>query len=219
MAVVALSSCSKDDTSGATLKLTAGIENPSATQAKGVSLLAKEPGTLDFTSGYIWISEVVFDGDFASGESVSKSIGRFSKIDFATGVAEPSLDDVTIPSGTYTNVYLGIELRDEDAQPSIIMEGTYTRTDNTEVPVRFEFNSGEVFEAETDQTVVVADEQVVTAKIVFDPNVWFSVVSVNMLDNANLNAEGVMVISGSRNEAIFDLVADRLDVSTDAVFY
>lgn len=217
MAVVALSSCSKDDTSGATLKLTAGIENVSGTQAKGV--FAKEPGTLDFTSGYIWISEVVFDGDFASGESVSKSIGRFSKIDFATGVAEPSLDDVTIPSGTYTNVYLGIELRDEDAQPSIIMEGTYTRTDNTEVPVRFEFNSGEVFEAETDQTVVVADEQVVTAKIVFDPNVWFSVVSTNMLDNANLNGEGVMVISGSRNEAIFDLVADRLDVSTDAVFY
>lgn len=219
-AVVLFASCSKDDAStDATLKLTAGIESSAPAQAKSATVMAKTPGTIEFTDGYIWIAEVVFDGSLAGGGSVSKTVGRFSKIDFATGVADPSLDDITIPAGTYTDVYLGIELRDEDAQPSIIMEGTYTKTDNTEVPVRFEFNSGEVFEAETDQTVEVAEEQVVTAKIVFDPHVWFSVISSNMLDNANLNGEGVMVISESRNENIFDLVADRLDVSTDSKFY
>lgn len=219
MAVILFTSCSKDDSTDARLKLTAGIESSAMAQAKSEFSSLKEPGTLEFTDGYIWIAEVVFDGSFASGGSVSKSIGRFSKIDFATGVAEPSIDDITIPSGTYQDVYLGIELRDEDAQPSIVMEGTYTRTDNTEVPIRFEFNSGEVFEAESDEIVVVEAEEVVTAKIVFDPYVWFSVVSANMLDNANVNGEGVIVISESRNEAIFDLVADRLDVSTDSRFY
>ena len=134
-----------------------------------------------------------------------------------TGISTPSLDDITIPAGTYTDVYLGIELRDEDSQPSVIMEGTYTHSNSTVIPIRFEFNSGEVFEAETSQQVVVNENETALSKIVFDPQVWFSVVSTNALDNASLT-DGVIIISETKNEAIFDLVADRLDVSTESTF-
>lgn len=216
--IALLASCSKDDPDNATLKISASIES-SAGAAKTMNAASKSMAdNMVFTSGYVWLREVVFDGDFASGNSVSRTVERFSQIDFATGIATPSLDDIVIPPGEYTGVNLGLELRDEDAQPSIIMEGTYTRTDTSVVPIRFEFNSGEVFEAETDQQVNVVRGQIVTARIIFDPNVWFSIISNEMLDNANVNMEGTVVISENSNANIFDLVADRLDVSTQSEF-
>ena len=109
-------------------------------------------------------------------------------------------------------------MRDEDTQPAIILDGTYTRTDNTTSPIQFRFNSGEVFEAETSQQVTVNEDEEVLARIVFDPDVWFSVVSTDALDNATVNNDGVIVISEDSNSAIFDLVADRLDLSTQSVF-
>ena len=217
-----LTSCSNDDVAGsgnATLSITAGIAGTSSNrQATSKVSSSQMNENISFTSGYVWVREIVFDGSLQSGPSISRTVERFSKIDFATGVATPPLDDITIPAGTYTFVNLGIELRDEDAQPAIIMEGTYTHTDTSIIPIRFEFNSGEVFEAETSQQVEVNEDQTVLSRIVFDPQVWFSVVSTNALDNANVNGDGVIVISESRNASIFDIVADRLDVSTQSVF-
>lgn len=217
-----LTSCSDDDSVGsgnATLTITASIANSSSSrQATSKVSSSRMNQNLNFNSGYVWVSEIVFDGNLQGGNSISRTVERFSKIDFATGEATPSLDDVTIPAGTYNFVNLGVELRDEDSQPSIIMEGTYTHSDSSIIPIRFEFNSGEVFEAETSQQVDVMEDQTVLSRIVFDPQVWFSVVSINALDNANVNGDGVIVISESSNESIFDLVADRLDVSTESTF-
>ena len=216
-----LTSCSKDDDTGsgnATLSITAGIAGTNGNRQATSNVSSRMNENISFTSGYVWVTEIVFDGSLQSGPSISRTVERFSKIDFATGVATPALDDITIPAGTYTFVNLGIELRDEDAQPAIIMEGTYTHTDTSIIPIRFEFNSGEVFEAETSQQVEVNEDQTVLSRIVFDPQVWFSVVSTNALDNANVNGDGVIVISETSNASIFDNVADRLDVSTQSVF-
>ena len=202
-------SCSEDDNAqGGTLNISAGY----ATTA------GKMASNLEFTGGYIWLTEVQFEGHYASGDSIEVNIERSSRIDFATGVASPSLDDILIPSGDFVELELEVELRDEDAQPSIVMEGMYTRTDNTEVPIRFEYNSGETFEAEYERPVTIMDGETVLSRIVFDPNVWFSVVSNEALDNATVNTDGVIVISENSNEGIFDLVADRLDESTEAEF-
>ena len=74
-----------------------------------------------------------------------------------------------------------------------------------------------LFEAETSQQVEVGTNQTVLSKIVFDPQVWFSVISTDALDNAVLT-DGTIIISQTKNASIFDLVADRLDVSTESVF-
>ena len=97
------------------------------------------------------------------------------------------------------------------------MEGTYTRLDSSTDPIRFEFNSGEVFEAESAGASVQIDK-IAIAKITFDPSIWFSVISSERLDNANLDGSGVIVISETQNAAIFSDVADRLDISTQAAF-
>ena len=202
-------SCSDDDSNqGGTLNVTAGYK----------SSAAKMANTLEFTSGYIWLTEVEFEGHYASGDSIEVNVERSSKIDFATGVATPSLDGIAIPAGDFVELELEVELRDEDAQPSIVMEGMYTRTDNTQAPIRFEYNSGETFEAEYEKPVTILDGETVLSRIVFDPDVWFSVVSNEALDNATVNTDGVIVISESSNEGIFDLVADRLDESAESEF-
>lgn len=211
---MSFAACDKDDLSGnANLSISAKIEN--GVIQKSASEVTS--ATLTFNEGYVWVREIVFDGDIKGGQTVSKTIERFSKIDFATGTATPTLDDVIIPAGEYTFINLGVELRDEDNQPSILMKGIYQRTDGTSSPIEFRFNSGEVFEAESEGAVVESDETAF-ARIVFDPTVWFSVISVTRLDNATVNDDGVIIISGNNNSSIFDDVADRLDISTQAEF-
>jgi len=224
--VVFLTSCSKDDAtqSGtATLKISAGFKN-STTGKQSASKMASD---INFTEGHIKIVEIVFDGTLVTGDSTSRTLAISSTIDFKTGVANPVLE-MEIPAGTYSDLNLGIELRDEDSLPSIVMEGTFTRNGGEVVPIKFEFNSGEVFEAESTQEVTVSMDRDVLSIIVFDPDVWFSVVPDIALDNASLTdgvifidetlKDGVIVISETSNAAIFDLVADRLDISTQAVF-
>lgn len=175
-----------------------------------------DAGTLAFNSGFIVIREIVFDGDRQGASSVSITHEQISTIDFATGVASPPVM-VDIPAGQYKSVYLGIEIQDENDDPTIVIEGEYTRTDGTMSPIRFEFGSGEVFEAEAESADVPSNVPAI-AKITFDPVEWFSAVSANRLDNAKVDGNGVIVISETKNAGIFDLVADGLDRSTDAVF-
>ncbi len=210
-----ITSCEKEEINpDSQLTISANIINSPVVLA---SLHQNENGQLDFNSGYVWISEIGLDGDMTNGQSISLDIERFSKIDFATGIADPSLDDIVIPAGEYQSISLGVELRDEDEQPSILMEGTYTRMDGSISPIRFEFNSGEVFEAESDGTTVIISQTAIS-RISFDPSIWFSVIAAERLDDADLDNQGVIVISENANEAIFDDVADRLDISTEATF-
>jgi hypothetical protein len=173
-------------------------------------------GTLSFDSGFITIREIVFDGDRQGASSVSITHEQISTIDFATGLVSPPIE-VEIPAGEYKSVNLGIEIQDENAGPAIVIEGEYTRTDGSISPIRFEFNSGEVFEAEAESAAIPSNIPAV-AKITFDPVAWFNGVSAQKLDNANVDANGVIVISETSNAAIFDLAADGLDRNTEAVF-
>lgn len=178
----------------------------------------RSPGDLQFTHGFITITEVVFDGDLVGGNSVSISHSAVVVYDFATGTGTPMSHAIDIPAGEYNDVYLGIELLDETDEPSLVLEGTYEKLADGQVyPVRFEFNSGEVFEAEAPYAVVPVDQPAI-AKITFDPHEWFAFAGFARLEAAKVNSSGVIVISESSNEEIFDLVADGLDLVTEAVF-
>jgi len=174
--------------------------------------------TLEFNSGSITVREIVFDGERQGASSVSITHEQISTIDFATGVSTPDIGTVNIPAGTYTSVNLGVELQDENDDPTVVLEGTYVNADGISIPIRFEFNSGEVFEADAAGPITLAVEQSAIAKITFDPSDWFSTITTTQLDNASLDSNGVIVISETSNAGIFDIVADRLDLATSAVF-
>ena len=205
-----LCSCQNDDNGGTGLSLQFDLNKEVVNLRTG--------GDLQFTDGFITLIEVVFDGDLVGGESVSISKEAIVIYDFGTGESQPANNVIDIPPGDYNDVYLGVELLDENDKPSLVIEGTYEKESDGQVyPLRFEFNSGEVFEAEASRATVDPNTPAI-AKITFNPHDWFSRVSFNQMERARVNNDGVIVISESSNEAIFDLVADGLDYSTEAVF-
>lgn len=205
-----MTSCQKEDNQFSGLKLQFDIN-------KNV-VNYRSPGDLQFTDGFITIREVVFDGDRVGGESVSITHAALVVYDFGTGASDPADDLIDLPAGTYQDIYLGIELQDENDDPSLVIQGTYERASDGQVyPIRFEFNSGEVFEAEASVGDVPPNTPAI-ARITFDPHAWFARVSFNSLENARIDGDGVIVISEDSNAAIFDIVADGLDRSTEAVF-
>ncbi|NJW53902.1 hypothetical protein [Salinimicrobium oceani] len=211
-------SCSNSDdaespTTNATIRLKATTTS-SSTASKTANKSSLETNDLVFNSGYIVIREIVFDGQNGSN-SVSRTKEQIATINYATGVVSPIVE-ITVPAGSYTGVNLGIELQDENDRPTVVIEGTYTNSSEDILPIRFEFNSGEVFEANASSVEIEPGADLI-GKVTFDALSWFSTVSANQLDNANLT-DGVIVISETSNSAIFDIVADRLDVETEAVF-
>jgi len=206
-----ITSCSSDDNDNSDVNIRLAV-NTTSSSTSTQSRFA--PNDLEFTSGSITIREVVFDGDNGT-VSISRTREQIAVIDYATGTITPEVI-VTVPAGTYTSVNLGIELQDENSTPSVVIEGTYTNSNDEIIPIRFEFNSGEVFEADAASVVLVEGTDVV-GKITFDALSWFSPVSAAQLDNATLTA-GTIIISETSNSNIFDIVADKLDVDTEAVF-
>lgn len=169
---------------------------------------------LVFNSGTITIREVVFDGD-TDTLSVSRTIEQIAYVDYATGDVSPEIV-IEVPAGDYTSVNLGVELQDENSEPSVVIEGTYTNSSGEVIPIRFEFNSGEVFEA-TAPTVSIEAGADLFGKVTFDAASWFSTVSSSDLDEATLT-DGKIIVSSTSNSDIFDIVADKLDVDTQAIF-
>jgi len=202
--------CQEDDKIAGNLRISVGMDQ---------RVLAKQTGAASvvFNAGYVIVREVVFDADRGETTTISFTEEKITTIDMVTGVANPPFA-MTIPAGIYTTVYLGIEIQDETDKPSVVATGIYTNVAGTQTPLRFEFNSGEVFEASSDVPVTILYDTPVTARISFDPHDWFSVITPTQLDNA-ARTDGIIVISETHNPTIFHLVADRLDDLTQATFH
>ena len=192
--------------------------------SSGIDLgLGKTAGanSLLFTNGSITIVEIVIDGERVVNnrktESVSVTHEEVSTIDFTSSTSTPDVSGVVIPEGDYNDLNLGIELRDEDSIPAVVYTGTYTNTDGDVLDIRFEFNSGEVFEVEG-EAVEISTDQSAVATVDFDPHSWFSTITSGQMDSATLDSSGTIIISEDVNSNIFDIVADRLDLKTQATF-
>jgi len=208
-----LAGCQKEDTvedkTRGNLTIAIGMNQGAVPRQAGVASVV-------FNEGYVIVREVVFDGDKAAGGTVSFTEERITTIDIVTGIANPPFA-MTIPAGVYSSVSLGIEIQDETDKPSVVANGTFTNLEGVRIPLRFEFNSGEVFEASSDELVTLQYATPVTARISFDPHAWFSVITTTQLNNAT-RTNGVIIISETHNPALFTLVADRLDELTEANF-
>lgn len=180
-----------------------------------------------FTNGFIVLSEFEFEGKRLVGDDIYFDVeyeqGR--TITFDTSINQEFLD-FQIPQGEYSEVRLSFETYSEDNRVNLMMKGMYTRVDQSTVPLVFEFNDTESFEirakSEDGNTTIVLSEDVnkVTTAML-DPDHWFEVVSVSLLENANtVLRDGVetIVVNQDTNENIFDLVVNRLDESMEAIF-
>ena len=145
----------------------------------------------------------------------SITTSTLTTINLFTGEATPVIITTEITPGNYTNVGLTMDLFDDSTLYSIILNGEYTHTNDSIIPIRFLYVSGETFEA-----VLVSyffpPATNTTCWLELDPNNWFSVVPRSDLDDATsvLDSAGVMIISESVNTTVYDPVEGQLVATT-----
>lgn len=193
---------------------------PSFTSTQAVTkdnqLKQMTSGSLTFTDGYIAISRLEFEVE-AENDSIEREfeLQQNTIIDFATGATTPDISNITIPAGTYEEVEIEIELREDSEEPAILLNGIFTSSDGVEHPIRFEFNSHESFEVEREGVIVLEENQVAVTQITFDPVLWFAGITEADLANVTADSEGVIVISATQNTEVFEKVADGLDLASE----
>lgn len=174
-----------------------------------------EANTLQFTSGTIRLRQIQFQAETDEGDSIEVNLEQIVDIDFATGATTPDLSDLVFPIGTYVEVEVELELQDDNNDPSVVIEGTFTDANDQTHPIRFEFNSGETFEVEKAGSITFGAGAQVLAEVTFDPGVWFAGVTREELSAATKDTNGVIVISDTSNAEIFSIIADGLDIATE----
>lgn len=158
------------------------------------------------------ITEIVFDHDIGD-DSVSYTEPTVSTVNLITGESEPPLPSYTLEPGTYKSLNFGAELLDNGTDPSIKLEGSWNGQD-----IRVIFKSGEVFESFADELIVEPGQEY-AIEVVLDPDQWFSTMSDSDLENADTGADGVIEISPTANDSLYDAhFAPALDQSTQVVF-
>lgn len=212
-----LFSCSSDESAeAATLGVNfQTVTEPFKLQTQAIALQKPSvaSGSFLFSDGFITLIALEYEAE-GGMESIEFELEQKVVIDYATGIPNPDIRPIEISAGTYEEVSVELEIYDENDDPSIVLNGTYTSPEGDTTPIRFEFNSGETFEVEQEGTIVFNENQSAFAQITFDPSIWFAEVTDEHMADAN-KSDGVIVISETENSEIFDIVADGLDLATE----
>lgn len=171
-------------------------------------------GALEVTDMQVLVKEIVCDGEGPSG-SLSRSIPGTFDIDVLAGTSEPEYPIIELEAGDWESLNFGVEVDDDVAgRDAIYLEATfYPEGGGEPVPMRYLFNSNEVFEIEQPGTITLESTLHLDAGNMFHPEYWFPTVD---LRDAQLDGEGWITLSQSENIALFNEVSDALDRSTQA---
>lgn len=184
-------------------------------------------GKLVFHGGTILLAAFDVEGKRQEGDpiSFSRSFPQGLLINFDPNNGVPAIQ-YDIPQGVYTELTISFETFDDNGDNTIVVNGTYTNTLGTDIPVRFEFLSSEYFEITGEDgansgLIVLDKDTPANAHIKLDPIYWFDILTTNQMENADLVNFGgtpTILINESDNDNLYDLLADRIDESTEAVF-
>jgi hypothetical protein len=126
---------------------------------------------------------------------------------------------INIPEGEYKEIELELDLIEYRNEPSIFIEGVYSK-DGTEIPVRFQYFGDEIdFRVEIesdDDDVYFKIDRVNNPLALFEINAlnWFSQISDAEFNNAQIT-DGVILLSRQSNKALYEKVKSRLESSAD----
>lgn len=191
-----------------------------------INKTATVDGQLTFNSGEIIIDYFDFDADREKGDDVifdqEFTNGLVIPFDATQVVAEL---DFVIPQGVYKRVDIGFRTFDDNADNCILVDGTYAYTAGGVIPVRFEFTDSEEFKIRAENEGggdIILDKDIMSpAKIILDPSHWFQPVPVSYFESADIidiSGTNTILINKNTNDAIYDIVLDRLDESALITF-
>ncbi|MEL6923993.1 MAG: hypothetical protein AAFO94_08090 [Bacteroidota bacterium] len=176
--------------------------------------IAGSTASLTITKGIAIIDEVEFEADSEVKEGETEAefeieleqSGLFT-FDFIAGTVSPALTPFELEPGFYEEVEIDLNLADDQSEPVVILEGTYTDESDNTTPFRVEFdNDEEDIEAEVEELEV---PESATAMIKINPAIWFGTITAGMLDGATVNNDGVILISANSNTELYNKITEK----------
>jgi len=186
----------------------------------------KSGSSFDIDKGSILITATEFDGRRDQGGDY------YFTSEFSTPV-KAELHNQTmsqfisydIPQGVYNRIELNLSLGDGN-EDALCLEGKFRRGPMDDVSIRFEYAFQEQIRItaknyQGNETVVLAQNEPVKARVIFDASYLFQLINMNMFQNAEtfqIDGENVILINSEKNTDIFNLLVTRLDNSVRVVF-
>ncbi|MBN4073121.1 hypothetical protein JYT74_03660 [Crocinitomix catalasitica] len=184
-------------------------------------------GHLIFTGGSIILSSFNVNGERQEGSpiSFSKSFNTGLNVNFSPSNNIPELV-FDIPQGNYYELIITFATVYNSGNNTVIVNGTYTNASSTTFPLVFEFKAADSFsiigEDDEGAATIILDKNVSASTLIkFDPVYWFATVSNSLFDSATLvdiGGQMTILVNSSTNEDIYDLVVDRMEESTLALW-
>lgn len=164
-------------------------------------------GSWTISEAYLKVQEVKFEGEKEDDNEVEYELTRRTTINLITGEANPSLAPLIIPAGTYEEFEVKVQSVD-DGSTSLFLKGVL-QNDTQQLPVEIDIREAFSLELEWEPYTV---EEGTTFGAVFqlDPMPWFQALDVLALAQAQLTADGVLVISPESNAALYTEVVANL---------
>lgn len=178
---------------------------------------------LSFSGGHALISSISFEAESVhdvDSLDIEFELEKIIKADLSN-LTEPDYV-ANIPPGEYEEVEIEVEIKDTENEPGILFEGTFTNADGKEIPIKFDYRDGFEFEIEGEaadgQAIVLKSAEDPLAQITFDAQAWFSDVTHDDLEQAQLDSNNVLLITENFNTYIYDKVVNRMGEAEEAVF-
>lgn len=224
--IISLGACSENEVpelGEGEVKIGMGIKL-SSNSASGARLLNTG---IDIKTGFVLIKkmELETEGVDENGAEFEREIEvKFpepKRIDF--DATDSSVDFYfNIPAGNYEEVELEMDVIDYKNQPSLQLDGTFTKSDGSSIPLKFEvFGEDDEdldfeleIEAEDDELFFLEEINNPVALMQINAKAWFSSISQSELENAKLT-NGVLLINESTNESIYDRVLEKIESSLE----
>lgn len=217
-------SCEEENTSSPSFNMPISFGLKTESQSLKSSAVEKSAAqNITFTKGHMLIEELEFEAeDIRDRDSLD--------IEFEIeGVLRVDLSDlqnpdtiVQIPAGEYEEIEIEMELLESDSRSSIYLEGTFSNSQDEDIPLVFDYRDELEFsiegEADDDDPIVISDQTNPLGRITLSLETLFTNVSTDELENARTNQDGIIWISEDYNSDIYDKIADRLEDASEAEF-
>ncbi|MES2873624.1 MAG: hypothetical protein V4708_07865 [Bacteroidota bacterium] len=218
-AVMILSSCEKDDSSGSG-KLSYRVKPSNYTASVGGSVSGSglvvgvnSNSSITWTSGSLYISEIDFEAEKGDKE-IEFELKKGVSVDLFN--LSPLLGSITIPDGTYDEVELKLELKKSDVNMPLTLKGTYTDAGGAKIPVEFYFNEDFEMEVEAEDLIVDGSNDYL-GLINVQLNKFMSNVITADLSGASKTG-GVIVISSTSNANLYAKLKANLNAFAECDF-
>jgi hypothetical protein len=185
--------------------------------------------------GSAFLSSIEFEGkrQNAPGYSFSTPVNMKFNMNADTALNQGTMT-FSIPQGIYYKIYLTMGFlysggynSSNTQSPLITFTGYYNNKDGKKVPLKIDFNFEKIMKlsaknSSIQDTIIIKSSKNNRAVINFNPYYWFQVLSRNDFETAeisNLSDFSGILINIEHNNKLYQLLANRIEESTQAIFW